>query len=317
MNEVILAVDGGATKTAVTVRKRDGTILFEGQGEGSNYQTTGADRVKEVLLDLLTGVKEVLPVIHVDIAVFALAGIDSERDESIVRGIVEEVCRLSGLQAGKLIVENDAQATLLGVTGFKPGALLISGTGSIAFAHDGKGNIFRSGGWGHRAGDEGSGYWMGREVLRAIFRMEDGRGPITSLKEEVLKELDLKSVEDLAGWLYKPNHSVDQVAKLSRVLWRCVQTGDRVADGILVEASKELALLVKSVLQKAQLGNMACSVYLNGGAVVHAARLVGEIEDRVKIEFPLCQLIVSTTPPIEYIVERGWADEDSGKTSFR
>ena len=60
MNEVILAVDGGATKTAVTVRKRDGTILFEGLGEGSNYQTTGADRVKEVLLALLIGVKRSL-----------------------------------------------------------------------------------------------------------------------------------------------------------------------------------------------------------------------------------------------------------------
>ena len=111
----------------------------------------------------------------------------------------------------------------------------------------------------------------------------------------MLKELDLKSVEDLAGWLYKPNHSVDQVAKLSRVLWRCVQTGDRVADRILVEASKELALLVKSVLQKAKLGNMACSIYLNGGAVVHASRLVGEIEEKVKIS-SACQLIVSTTP---------------------
>ena len=306
MNEVILAVDGGATKTAVTVRKRDGTILFEGQGEGSNYQTTGADRVKEVLLDLLIGVKEVLPVIQVDIAVFALAGIDSERDESIVRGIVEEVCRLSGLQAGKLIVENDAQATLLGVTGFKPGALLISGTGSIAFAHDGKGNIFRSGGWGHRAGDEGSGYWMGREAMRAVFRMEDGRGPLTSLYVDVLEELSLTTIDDLAGWLYRPDYSVDRVARLSVIVDRCARQGDCVAVRILEEAATELALLVASILRRSRMEDGECVVYLNGGAVIHSERLRNGLEKRVGKEFPRCRIIHSIEPPIENIVKRGW-----------
>ena len=196
---------------------------------------------------------------------------------------MEEVCRLSGLQAGKLIVENDAQATLLGVTGFKPGALLISGTGSIAFAHDGKGNIFRSGGWGHRAGDEGSGYWIGREAVAGCF--QDGRWKRTYY---FIKKRSVEGARSEIcgrfGGLVVQTESFGRIrlAKLSRVLWHCVQTGDRVADGILVEASKELALLVKSVLQKAQLGNMACSIYLNGGAVVHAARLVVRAREKSK-----------------------------------
>ena len=42
--KMILAIDGGATKTAVTVRKRDGTVLFDGKGEGSNYQTSGGKK---------------------------------------------------------------------------------------------------------------------------------------------------------------------------------------------------------------------------------------------------------------------------------
>ncbi|HJF33866.1 MAG TPA: hypothetical protein K8V56_19030 [Sporosarcina psychrophila] len=308
MDKVILAVDGGATKTAVTVRKHDGTILFEGEGEGSNYQTVGEGKVREVLTGLLSDAQDILSDRQVAIGVFALAGIDSKHDELVVRNLVEEVCRLRRLQIGKLIIENDAEATMLGATGGKPGALLISGTGSIAYAHDGKGDIFRSGGWGHRAGDEGSGYWMGLEVVRAIFKMEDGRGSVTSLKEEALRELELDSVQDLAGWLFGPDYAVDSIAKLASVLNVCVKKGDGIATNIIEEAADELALLVSSVLRKCGLQNSDCDVYLNGGALIHSEMLITELEERVKAEFPLCKLITSTKAPIEFIVERGWLE---------
>jgi N-acetylglucosamine kinase-like BadF-type ATPase len=308
VERVILAIDGGATKTAVTVRKRDGTVLFDGKGEGSNYQTSGAEKVIEVLVALLTDIQSVLPNMQVDIAVFALAGIDSKKDELVVRGIVEKVCRLKGLQAKKLIIENDAEAAMLGATGGKAGALLISGTGSIAYGHDGTGKIVRSGGWGHRAGDEGSGSWIGREVVRAIFRMEDGRGPFTSLKKEVLKELGLDSVQELAGWLFGPEYSVGTVAKLSPVLSLCVKKGDGVAIGIMESAADELALLVGSVLHKCGLESVVCNVYLNGGALIHSKMLISEIKKHVKVEYPLCKLVISTKAPIEFIVERGWKE---------
>jgi len=311
MDEVIVAIDGGATKTALTVRKRT-TTLLELKGEGTNYQTSGQDKVRDVLSELLAEVRKVLPDMQVTIAIFAIAGIDSKQDEQIVRGIVEDSIQTQGLQVRKLIVENDAEATMLGATMGKPGALLISGTGSIAFAHDGKGRIVRSGGWGHRAGDEGSGYWIGREMLRALFRMEDGRGPFTSLKEEVLKELKLDSVQDLAGWLFASTYSVDTVANLSRVLSICAEKGDGVAIGIMKEAGDELALLVGSVLRKCELENVGCNVYLNGGALIHSEMLVYELEKRVKAEFPLCKLVTSLKAPIEFIVERGWMELGSG-----
>lgn len=306
MEEIILAVDGGATKTALTLRKRDGTILLDKLGESSNYQTSGADQVLAVLVHLLTEVKSAFPSVQVDIAVFALAGIDSERDRTVVQSIVEEACLVAGLQVAKLIVENDAQAAMLGATGCQPGVLLISGTGSIAFAHDGKGDINRSGGWGHRAGDEGSGYWIGREALRAIFRMEDGRGAVTSLYRSVLEELSIETSEELADWLYGSAYSVDRVARLSIVVDRCAQQGDRVSIRILEQASEELALLVASVIRKSNLEETECVVYLNGGAVMHSGRIRGKLEEIGETEFPQCRFVMASRSPLEYIVERGW-----------
>ena len=73
---------------------------------------------------------------------------------------------LSGL-ARRVHVLSDAQAALLGALGDGPGVLVLSGTGSIVVGHDGRGRWARAGGLGPLMGDEGSGFWLGREWLRA------------------------------------------------------------------------------------------------------------------------------------------------------
>lgn len=78
---------------------------------------------------------------------------------------------LSGL-ARRVHVLSDAQAALLGALGNGPGVLVLSGTGSIVVGHDGRGRWARAGGLGPLLGDEGSGFWLGREWLRA--RVERG-----------------------------------------------------------------------------------------------------------------------------------------------
>lgn len=74
--------------------------------------------------------------------------------------------RLSGL-ARRVHVLSDAQAALLGALGDEPGVLVLAGTGSIVVGRDGRGRWARAGGLGPLVGDEGSGFWLGREWLRA------------------------------------------------------------------------------------------------------------------------------------------------------
>ena len=61
----------------------------------------------------------------------------------------------------------DAQAAALGALDGRPGVLVLSGTGSIVVGHDGRGRWARAGGFGPLLGDEGSGFWLGREWVRA------------------------------------------------------------------------------------------------------------------------------------------------------
>jgi N-acetylglucosamine kinase-like BadF-type ATPase len=79
---------------------------------------------------------------------------------------------LRGL-ARRVEVIADAQAALLGAIGDGPGVLVLAGTGSIVVAHDGRGGWTRAGGLGPLVGDEGSGFWLGREWLRARAQQGD------------------------------------------------------------------------------------------------------------------------------------------------
>src|SRR5256712_12234132 len=81
---------------------------------------------------------------------------------------------LRGL-AWRVEVISDAQAALLGAIGEGPGVLVLAGTGSIGVAAAGGGRWPRAGGPGPLVGDEGSGFWLGREWLPTLARR--GRPP--------------------------------------------------------------------------------------------------------------------------------------------
>ena len=67
-----------------------------------------------------------------------------------------------------------------------PGVAAIAGTGSNVFGVGSAGagtRTWRAGGWGHLLGDEGSGYWLGVESIKAALRDREASGPATALSE--------------------------------------------------------------------------------------------------------------------------------------
>jgi len=81
--------------------------------------------------------------------------------------------RRLGRYARAVRVMPDAQAAALGALDGRPGVLVLSGTGSIVVGHDGRSRWARAGGFGPLLGDEGSGFWLGREWVRATTRPGD------------------------------------------------------------------------------------------------------------------------------------------------
>ncbi|QDQ00567.1 hypothetical protein FOH38_08740 [Lysinibacillus fusiformis] len=307
MNDWLLIIDGGATKTAcAVVHAETGDIKYTKTAGGSNYQAIGVDSATEILQALLTFVHAFLQGqtnSEIAVATFAMAGIDSSKDHAVVKAMVREAITTSQLSIETLIIENDAEATLLGVTAGQTGALLIAGTGAIAYAFDGR-RIERAGGWGHRAGDEGSGYWLGQEVVRAIFRMEDGRGEPTILKNEVYNFLRVQDVTELAAWLFRPAYTNAQLAKMGAFLADAVAKKDSCAIQISTRAAHELVLLACAVLKKISYQGEAINLYCNGGAIKHNPLILKIFSQDMTTMYPQIQISLCQHQPIHYIIER-------------
>ena len=140
--------------------------------------------------------------------------------------------RLRGL-AERVLVISDAQAALLGALGQRPGVLLLAGTGSIVVGWDGRGRWARAGGLGPLVGDEGSGFWLGREWLRATVR--DG-GLVPTLRA-----------------VHAPD-PVRTIAALAPAVLARARRGDRRARRIAAEGQRHLAANALEVARALKLG---------------------------------------------------------------
>jgi N-acetylglucosamine kinase-like BadF-type ATPase len=118
---------------------------------------------------------------------------------------------------------------------------LVVGTGSIAWARDDAGTIFRAGGLGPIAGDEGSGYWIGQQaILRSANWLTDS--PPSELLQNVLTQLGGRDFNLGVG--HKP-HGVERslVASLSEELFR-ISRFDATAAEIISEAARHLTSMM-------------------------------------------------------------------------
>jgi len=304
MPKHFLVVDGGATKTVVSLRNQDNLSLAQVEGSGSNFQVIGLTIFSNVIKNLILDILSIHRVKEVDVLLFALAGIDSQKDHDFIKEALTEILFDIKLEYKSLVVENDAYSTLLGLTHSEPGVLVISGTGSIAYAHDGTGKVKRAGGWGHRSGDEGSGYWIGRQILKSIYRMEDGRNPTTLLQELVFEHLSIETIDELSNWHYGSSYSVDQVANLSYCLQLAYKQQDPVAIALFKRSSFELVTLAEAVIQSSHIQSKSCTIYFNGGTIRNFEELFLEVKNKMLEKFPTKRVELCTTPPIESIFIR-------------
>ncbi len=100
-------------------------------------------------------------------------------------------------------------------TGARPGVGAIAGTGSNVFGVGADGRGWRAGGWGHQLGDEGSGYWLGLQSIKAALRDRERSGPETALSDAAVEHFGVASVEALAALVYSKPLTKGEIAALA------------------------------------------------------------------------------------------------------
>lgn len=175
---------------------------------------------------------------------------------------------------------------------------LISGTGSFCFGTSSQGKRETCGGWGGLLGDEGGGYWIAMEGLKAVTRQADGRGDATLLTQHILDYLGLRDATELIGFVYDPQTTRDQLAKIAGIVF-ALSAEDAIANKIVSESGRCLAELIKTVALKLGLveknihpilglagGNFCNQPILLEATLTALAELNMSIEEAIRIYEP-------------------------------
>ncbi|MEC0238382.1 BadF/BadG/BcrA/BcrD ATPase family protein, partial [Paenibacillus dokdonensis] len=161
--------------------------------------------------------------------------------------------------------------------------------------------------WGHRVGDEGSGYWIGKQAIRAALRGYDGRGAASPLTAKLLQHLKLRNEEELFNWAYSAAYSVDKTAELSRLVSEATQEGDAPARQILELAADELFLGAQAVMQKLGLSEDEApfAVILQGGVLQHNPVVRSRLAERIVSFSQLARVDEAKREPIYGVIGQG------------
>lgn len=290
----ILGIDGGGSKTEACGIDLQGKVLGVTVGESSNYHIIGLEKFIENIRQLILQIINMtnLRVDNLKIVSLGLAGVGSKKDIDLILNRLKEL----NLPC-EYLINNDAKISLFSGTGQLTGITVISGTGSIAFGINPKGEEFRAGGWGHILGDEGSGYDIGRKGLIAVIKSSEDRGKQTLLTQYLQQKLAISNYRELIPLVYNNSNHKKIIASLAEVVVNAAKQGDSVATKILVNSGEELANLVLSVIRRGFGGEYSGGIVINGSILLKVDIVRESFTNVVKEKYKSIQVVFPQYSP--------------------
>jgi N-acetylglucosamine kinase-like BadF-type ATPase len=265
---IVLGADLGGTSLRVVLYE-DGVAQGEAAGSGGPMRIGKGSEIASNLAGLARPLLLRSRTSRADVLVVGAAGAGREAERTELKESLNAE-RISW----QVVVTSDAELARAAAFEGGPGVLLIAGTGSIAIAVDAAGKVRRAGGLGWRMGDEGSGYWVGQQALRAVGAMHDGLGPATHLAESLSAQTGTPGIAALIRW--STTATVASVAALAPAVLSAADRGDQVADKIASSAADLLVDLATSA------GASHLPVALSGGLLASGRPLAERVSDRLK-----------------------------------
>lgn len=242
-----LGIDGGGSKTTFLLTDDHDKTLFRTDTGASNLNSVGHDAAS---LEIKKGINE-LPA-DPDFVCAGFAGAGRAENAAFYQGILQSL-----LPNAKISVVSDAVIAYAGALESEPGVLLVGGTGSIALGRLPDGGMIRVGGWGPHFGDEGSGFWIGREAVRAALRAADAAEQ-TDFPKRIAAALGKRDIGDVVVAWSKGIIGVPEIAGLFPEVLD--MHSREPAHRILHEAAAHLRVLVEIAEERVGIPNCRKSV---------------------------------------------------------
>lgn len=265
MGRYFLAVDGGGTKTEVICAAESGEIVGKGMSGPTNLTSTSVGAASFNLIEALRQAVENLPENEENefpVLVMGLAGLDSDLEHDRAHEIF--LSALSHYEIGKFVLINDSLIALENGSENSNALVLISGTGSVCYGRNDSGKTARVSGMDYLLSDQGSGYSIGRRVLREAVKSYDGRSKKSVLEKMVCDYFKVSSVPELKNEVYHPLLTKDEIARLAPLCSEALGQGDQAAKEIFDFTNRDLESMINTVIEKLELKDRQFDLVLSG-----------------------------------------------------
>lgn len=262
--QIVLGVDGGQSHTEAVVADLHGRVLGRGHGGPSNHVEApgGRERLHRAIVDSVGEALQHAALPSLDAVTFEAAHCAMTGEADFKHDIIGGLVRTT-----RLDVAHDTPAALAGATGGRPGIVIIAGTGSVAFGEAPDGRVARAGGLGYAFGDEGSGFGIARDALRAAMHALDRGERASPLTEQLALRFEVDDLRAMPMRFYNHKVSRDEVAAAARDVLEAADAGDPLAEDVVAAGAAALVDAVANVAGR--LGMPAADVRMVGGMFRH------------------------------------------------
>jgi N-acetylglucosamine kinase-like BadF-type ATPase len=300
----VLAIDGGNSKTEVSLVADDGTLLAQVRGGGSNWQLTDTDTAFGVLAELVRAAAAQAGLSELDGLVArhtsaCLAGADLPDEEQLLTDLVQA----RGWSRSSSVVNDTFAVLRAGLTAdagsgspWGIGVTCGAGINCVGVAPDGRTTRFLS--LGEISGDWGGGGDLARDALWWAARAEDGRGPETELRTAVPGHFGLASVREVTIAVYQKKLTMTELHGLVPVLFEVAGRGDQVAGDLIVRQATEVSVLATVAARRLGLTLAPVPVILGGSLMTARHPLLSSaLDELLAVALPRASVRVVDVPP--------------------
>lgn len=298
MSKYFLAVDGGGTKTDAVCADETGAVVGRGLAGPTNLTSTSVGAASFNLIEAIRQAVETLPENEqagFPVLVMGLAGMDSQKEYEEAFAVFSRA--IAHYKIRKFILVNDSVIALQNGADSENAIILISGTGSICYGVNENGKTARVSGMDYVLTDQGSGYDIGRRVLREAVKSFDGRAPKSILEQLVCKHFKITSIHDLKTVVYHPPLTKIEVAELAVLCSTAFDSGDVVAREIFEKTVSELLLMTTTVVEKLELANKKFDVVF-AGSILSIPYIHEQVSQLLQAKYPEIKIVVPQTEPV-------------------
>jgi N-acetylglucosamine kinase-like BadF-type ATPase len=238
----VIGIDGGGTKTEAVVMATDGRQLTAIAGGASNPHAVGYEAAFRHLSEIFLQIWQMPDLKREACTAIALglAGVSTDEEKKRFMDYLLNFLEQNRVTA-TVRLSHDAEIGLMATIGKQEGVVAISGTGSIVYGMTAEGESLRVGGWGHLLGDEGSGYSIGLQTLKAVMRSHDGVYPPTLMTNMIKEKYCFLSITELKSFIYAPTIQKIDIAAFARICVDAAEIEDGIAEHILDRSAMKLA----------------------------------------------------------------------------